>query len=73
MRTVDAVLFDKTGTLTKGNHAVVDYAAADDWDRDRVLGWLRRLRPTANTPSPEPSSPPPTTPARSRPPPNSRR
>ena len=37
MRTVDAVLFDKTGTLTKGNHAVVDHAAADGWDRDRVL------------------------------------
>ncbi len=37
MRNVDAVLFDKTGTLTKGNHAVVDYAAADGWDRDQVL------------------------------------
>ncbi|MDH4170658.1 MAG: copper-translocating P-type ATPase [Acidimicrobiia bacterium] len=37
MRTVDAVLFDKTGTLTKGNHAVVDHAAADGWDRDPVL------------------------------------
>ena len=29
MRSVDAVLFDKTGTLTKGNHAVIDHAAAD--------------------------------------------
>ncbi|MCH7790072.1 MAG: heavy metal translocating P-type ATPase, partial [Acidobacteria bacterium] len=38
MRTVDTVLFDKTGTLTKGNHAVVDHAAAEGWDRDRVLG-----------------------------------
>lgn len=37
MRTVDAVLFDKTGTLTKGNHAVVDHAAVDGWDRDLVL------------------------------------
>ena len=37
MRTVDAVLFDKTGTLTKGNHAVVDHAAARGWDRDLVL------------------------------------
>jgi Cu2+-exporting ATPase len=37
MRTVDAVLFDKTGTLTKGNHAVVDHAAVNGWDRDRVL------------------------------------
>ena len=37
MRTVDAVLFDKTGTLTMGNHAVVDHAAADRWDRDRVM------------------------------------
>ncbi|MFV0258307.1 MAG: copper-translocating P-type ATPase [Acidimicrobiales bacterium] len=37
MRTVDAVLFDKTGTLTKGNHAVVDHAAADGWDADQVL------------------------------------
>ena len=37
MRTVDAVLFDKTGTLTKGNHAVVDHAAVDGWDRDEVL------------------------------------
>ncbi len=37
MRTVDAVLFDKTGTLTKGNHAVVDHAAVDGWDRNRVL------------------------------------
>jgi len=37
MRTVDAVLFDKTGTLTKGNHAVVDYAAADGWERHKVL------------------------------------
>jgi Cu2+-exporting ATPase len=38
MRSVDAVLFDKTGTLTKGNHAVVDHAAVDGWDRDLVLG-----------------------------------
>ena len=38
MRTVDAVLFDKTGTLTQGNHAVVDHAAVDGWDRDDVLG-----------------------------------
>lgn len=38
MRSVDAVLFDKTGTLTKGNHAVIDHAAVDGWDRDRVLG-----------------------------------
>ncbi len=37
MRTIDAVLFDKTGTLTKGNHAVVDHAAADGWDPDAVL------------------------------------
>jgi len=37
MRTVDAVLFDKTGTLTKGNHAVVDHAAVDGWDRGDVL------------------------------------
>ena len=37
MRTVDTVLFDKTGTLTKGNHAVVDYVAADGLDRDHVL------------------------------------
>jgi Cu2+-exporting ATPase len=37
MRTVDAVLFDKTGTLTRGNHAVVDYAAIDGWQRDDVL------------------------------------
>ena len=37
MRTVDAVLFDKTGTLTKGNHAVVDHAAVDGWQRDDVL------------------------------------
>ena len=37
MRTVDAVLFDKTGTLTKGNHAVVDHAAIDGWDRHEVL------------------------------------
>lgn len=37
MRTVDAVLFDKTGTLTKGNHAVVDHAAADGWTRDEVM------------------------------------
>jgi Cu2+-exporting ATPase len=39
MRTVDVVLFDKTGTLTKGNHAVVDHASIDDWDRDQVLAW----------------------------------
>jgi P-type Cu2+ transporter len=38
MRTVDAVLFDKTGTLTKGNHAVIDHAAVDRWDRDEILG-----------------------------------
>lgn len=38
MRTVDAVLFDKTGTLTKGNHAVVDHAAAENWHRHQVLG-----------------------------------
>ena len=38
MRTVDAVLFDKTGTLTKGNHAVVDHASIDGWDRDAMLG-----------------------------------
>ncbi len=38
MRTVDAVLFDKTGTLTKGNHAVVDHAAIDGWDRDEMIG-----------------------------------
>ena len=38
MRKVDAVLFDKTGTLTKGNHAVVDHAAVDGWDRNEVLG-----------------------------------
>ncbi len=37
MRTIDAVLFDKTGTLTKGNHAVVDHAAAHAWDPDEVL------------------------------------
>ncbi len=37
MRTVDAVLFDKTGTLTKGNHAVVDHAAIDGWQRHEVL------------------------------------
>ncbi|GJM38552.1 MAG: copper-translocating P-type ATPase [Acidimicrobiales bacterium] len=37
MRTVDAILFDKTGTLTKGNHAVVDHAAADGWTRHHVL------------------------------------
>jgi Cu2+-exporting ATPase len=37
MRSVDAVLFDKTGTLTKGNHAVVDHAAVDGWNRDLVL------------------------------------
>jgi len=37
MRTIDAVLFDKTGTLTKGNHVVVDYAAAPGWDRDQTL------------------------------------
>ncbi|MEQ8438648.1 MAG: copper-translocating P-type ATPase [Ilumatobacter fluminis] len=37
MRTVDAVLFDKTGTLTKGNHAVVDRAAVEGWDSDRMM------------------------------------
>ncbi|MDW3221113.1 MAG: copper-translocating P-type ATPase [Acidimicrobiales bacterium] len=37
MRTVDAILFDKTGTLTKGNHAVVDHAAADGWSAEQVL------------------------------------
>ena len=37
MRTVDAVLFDKTGTLTRGNHAVVDHAAAAGWTREEVL------------------------------------
>ena len=37
MRSVDAVLFDKTGTLTKGNHAVIDHAAADGWRRDQIL------------------------------------
>ncbi len=37
MRTVDTVLFDKTGTLTKGNHAVVDYTAVDNWERDDIL------------------------------------
>jgi len=37
MRTVDAVLFDKTGTLTKGNHAVVENAAADGWDANETL------------------------------------
>jgi len=37
MRTVDAVLFDKTGTLTKGNHAVVDRAAVEGWDPDRMM------------------------------------
>ena len=37
MRTIDAVLFDKTGTLTKGNHAVVDHAAADGWNRQDVM------------------------------------
>jgi len=38
MRTVDTVLFDKTGTLTRGEHAVVDVAAAGDVDADWVLG-----------------------------------
>jgi Cu2+-exporting ATPase len=37
-RLVDAFLFDKTGTLTKGSHKVVDVAAADGLDTDRVLG-----------------------------------
>ena len=36
MRRVDAVLFDKTGTLTRGEHAVVDVAAADG-DTDALL------------------------------------
>jgi len=37
MRTIDVVLFDKTGTLTRGNHAVVDRAAAAGWDPDEVI------------------------------------
>ena len=37
MRTVDAVMFDKTGTLTKGNHAVVDRVAIDEWDPDDMM------------------------------------
>ena len=36
MRRVDAVLFDKTGTLTRGEHTVVDVAAADG-DTDALL------------------------------------
>jgi Cu2+-exporting ATPase len=36
MRRVDAVLFDKTGTLTRGEHTLVDLAAADG-DADALL------------------------------------
>ncbi len=37
MRSVDTVLFDKTGTLTKGNHAVVDNIAVDNWTGPEIL------------------------------------
>ncbi|MGE3356633.1 MAG: copper-translocating P-type ATPase [Acidimicrobiia bacterium] len=37
MRRIDTVLFDKTGTLTRANHAVVDLAAVEGVDPQRVL------------------------------------
>ncbi len=61
MRTVDVVLFDKTGTLTQGRHQVTGVAAHGDHRRSTCSRWRRRSKPTASTPSPGPSSPPPTT------------
>ncbi len=37
MRTVDTVLFDKTGTLTRGQHVLVDTAAANGTDERDLL------------------------------------
>jgi P-type Cu2+ transporter len=49
MRRVDTVLFDKTGTLTRGEHVVVDTAAADG-DDDALLA----LAAAAEAPSEHP-------------------
>lgn len=37
-RTLDTVIFDKTGTLTRGEPVLVDVAAAEGMDVERVLG-----------------------------------
>ena len=60
MRTVDAVLFDKTGTLTKGAHTRHRRRGRRRASpRTRSCASPARSRPTANTRSPGPSSPPP--------------
>jgi Cu2+-exporting ATPase len=42
-REVDVVIFDKTGTLTKGQFGVVEIAAAEGWEPDRVLALAAAL------------------------------
>ena len=42
-RDIDVIIFDKTGTLTQGQFGVVDVAAAEGWDSDRVLALAAAL------------------------------
>jgi Cu+-exporting ATPase len=47
---VTAVAFDKTGTLTAGRPALVDFAAAPDWDDARLLGVAAALQRSSEHP-----------------------
>ena len=73
MRNIDAVLFDKTGTLTRGNHAVIGTRPAPATTPTTCCAGPQRPRATVSTPSPVPSSPPDTKPARFQQPPISPR